>query len=316
MRKLTILLVGVLLVTAVPAGAVGIPAQTHTEVSSIEQHQQEAEILERTLRVEGTEYSLRVNTSNHTVTVNAQHFGENKNNARYLVTLNGQNVISQEWNAERGETRQSNATLIYKYNAMERVRNVTLHTFHGSVGVTYNFTVPRQYEGQYLRPSITDIAFERLNRSHGRLTVTVRSDSTYHYPRYYQVWSQGVRAEYLDVDWEPGKNVTTASMVIPVRQGEPFEGEIKAHSNLLNETGPLHSQWEFFGYPGNAQFTRVPYEPLRLERVTEHTYVNESNAADDEVVGVSDGLFRKALGVAGVVLLVTVVLGVVAGRRV
>lgn len=315
MRKLTILLLGVLLIAALPVGVVGVPAQSHPGASSIEQYEVEDEILERTLRVQGTEYTLRVNTSNHTVRVNARHFGENQTNARYVVTLNEQNVISEEWTAERGETRQSNATLIYQYNALERVRNVTLHTFHGSAEVTYNFTVPRQYKGKYLRPSITDITFERLNRSHGEITVTVRSDSKYYYPRYYQVWTQGVVAEYLNVDREIGQNVTTASMVIPVKKGEPFEGEIRAHSGWLNETGPLHSQWEFYGYPGDAQFSRVPYEPMRLERVTEHTYVNESDAVGGSGAGVSDALFRKALGGAGIVLVLMVVLGVVVGRR-
>jgi hypothetical protein len=52
-----------------------------------------------------------------------------------------------------------------------------------------------------------------------------------------------------------------------------------------------------------------------LERVSEYTYVNETDSAEDGVADVSDALFRKLLGIAGVVLVVLVVVGVVLGRR-
>lgn len=315
MRELTVLLVGILLVSTVTVAAIGAPAEARFEESSIKQFEQEDDVIERTLRVRGTEYTLRVNTSNHTVRVSAVHFGENRSNARYAVTLNGHDVISEGWNASQGETLQSSASLIRKYHAMESARNITLHTFYGSVSVNYNFTVPRQYEGQYLRPTITDMTFERLNRTSGRLTVTVRSDAKYIYPVYYQVWTETVQAQYLDLRRDKDENVTTGSIVIPVEQGEPFDGEIRAHSSLLNETGPLHSQWKFYGRPGDAQFSRVPFEPMALERVSEYTYVNESRSSDDDVAGVSDALFRQVLGVAGGVLLVVVVVGVALGRR-
>ena len=87
------------------------------------------------------------------------------------------------------------------------------------------------------------------------------------------------------------------------------------HANGIDQDGPISAKWEFYGYPGDAHFTRVPYEPMRLERVTEYTYVNESDSPGGEVAGVSDGLFRRALGVAGLVLVLIVVVGVVLGRR-
>lgn len=315
MRKLRILLIGVLLVSTIPVTTAEAPGEPRPGTSSVEHTEREDDVLERTLRVRGTEYVLRVNTSNHTVRVNAVHFGENQSNARYAVTLNGQDIISKGWDASEGATHRSNATLIREYHAMDTARNITLHTFYGSVSVNYNFTVPRQYEGQYLRPTITDIEFERLNRTSGKVTVTVRSDAKLIYPRYYQVWSQGVQAEYLGLRRDKDENVTTASMIIPVAQGEPFDGEIRAHSSLLNETGPLHSQWEFYGRPGAAEFGRVPFEPLALERVSEYTYVNESGSNDGGTWEASDELFRQTLGIVGGVMLAIVVVGVALGRR-
>jgi hypothetical protein len=125
----------------------------------------------------------------------------------------------------------------------------------------------------------------------------------------------GVDAEVLYLHAGAGKNVSTDSLIVPVTQGEPFEGEIWMHANGLNQSGPISAKWEFYGQPGHAEFSRVPFEPLRLERVSEYTYVNESGSRGEEVAGVTDGVFRRALGLTGVVLVLVVVVGVVLGRR-
>jgi len=315
MNKLSVSLLGLLFLT-MTLSTTAIAADNHSPDIQIENESSDSNsTIERTLISRGTQYNLTINTSNHTVRVSAKHFAKNKTAAGYVVDLNGNSVINADWHASQGETHNSNSGLMYKYNAMEKHKNITLSTYGGSIDISYNFTVPRQYNGSYLRPTITNVEINRLNRSYGRVTVTIKSDSIYYYPIYYQIWGDEVKAEYIGVQWEKGENLTTASVVMPVKRGEPFEGEIRAHSGLLNETGPLHSQWEFYGYPGDAEFTRVPYEPMRLDRVSEYTYVNESDSVGDSVVGVSDALFRRALGGAGVVLLVIVVLGVVAGRR-
>jgi hypothetical protein len=315
MNKLGVPLIGIIIISisiSAPAIAVDSPGSSmQFETNSYDSKS----TIERTLVSRGTQYNLKINTTNHTVQVNARHFSDNKTDAGYVVSLNGNSVINTNWYASHGETHNSTSNLIHEYNALRVIRNITISTYGGSGEISYNFTVPRQYEGRYLRPTVTDISFERINRTAGQVTVTVRSDSQYRYPAYVRVWGREVGSEVLYLHVGAGKNLSRDSLVVPVGQGEPFEGELWMHANGLDQDGPINAKWEFYGYPGDAEFTRVPYEPMQLERVSEYTYVNESNSVDDRVGGVSDGLFRRALGVAGGALLLIVVVGVVLGRR-
>jgi hypothetical protein len=315
MNKLRVFLLGIVAITWVLSAPVIVADDGNSSIQIENDSDGSNSTIERTLISRGTQYNLTINTSNHTVLVNARHFGKNKTAAGYVVALNGNSIISTNWYASHGETHNSNSSLIYEYNALKQVQNITLSTYGGSTRLSYNFTVPRKHEGRYLRPTVTDVSFERINRTSGRVTVTVRSDSQYRYPAYIRVWAPGVKADVLYLHAGADKNVSTDSLIVPVSQDEPFEGELRMHANGLNKQGPISAEWEFYGYPGDAHFTRVPYEPMRLERVTEYTYVNESSSAEGAMAGVSEGLFRRALGTAGVVLALIVVLGVVLGRR-
>jgi hypothetical protein len=315
MNKLNISLFGVIVVAVVLSAPAIAADEESPSIQMDNKPDNSNSIIERTLISRGTQYNLTINTSNHTVRVNAKHFSKNKTNAGYVVALNGNRVINTNWYASPGETHNASSNLIYEYDVLEPVKNITLSTYGGSAEISYNFTVPRQYDGRYLQPTVTDVSFERINRTSGRVTVTVRSDSHYRYPAYVRVWAPGVEAEVLYLHAGADQNISVDSLVIPVKQGEPFEGEVWMHANGLNKTGPISARWEFFGYPGDASFNRVPYEPIRLERVSEYTYVNETDSAEDGVADVSDALFRKLLGIAGVVLVVLVVVGVVLGRR-
>lgn len=194
------------------------------------------------------------------------------------------------------------------------MRNITLYTHKNVFSFTYNYTVPRKYNGRYLRPTVTGVEFDQVNRTHGRVTVTARSDTKHRYPAYARIWTPDVDAKLLYLHSGAGDNVTTKSLVLPVARGEDFEGEIWIHADGLNETGPLHAKWEFYGRPGNAHLSRVPFEPMELNRISEYTYVNES-ASDSGRFEMSDREYRRVLGGVGVVLVLIVVVGVLLGRR-
>jgi len=312
MNNAATLLVGLLLTQSVI-----LPVAGHLPVQDTPKTLNETreDVVERTLQVRGTEYQLRVNTSNHTVSVFAEHFANNETNARYSVSLNERTVITQGWNATGGETKRSQTSLIYQYDASERVRNITLDTYYGSVSLSYNFTVPRTYEGQYLRPTVTDVAFDRINDSHGQVTVTVRSDSLYRYPAYVRVWAPGVKGKVLYLHVGGDENVSVDSIEVPVEEGEVFEGELRMHSEGLNESGPLHAQWEYYGQPGQEQFEQVPYEPLELEEVEEYSYQNESRATESSDGVFGGGQYRMLIGVLAGLSFFVVLVGVLVARR-
>ncbi|WP_323677417.1 hypothetical protein [Halorubellus sp. PRR65] len=313
MNKISIILAGVLLVAVMPApvslGGEDIHKEAPSTIDSTS-----GGVIEKSFTKRGTKYVLRVNLSNHTLRVRADHFAENQTNAGYAIYLNGKQLTNQRWVISKGETKQYQTSLFHEYYAGDILRNITLYTKEELVSVTYNFTVPRKHDGRYLRPTVTDVEFEQINRTHGRVIVTARSDTKYRYPAYARIWAPGVDAKILYLHSGAGDNKTTESLIMPVRRGEDFEGEIWVHATGLNETGPLHAKWEFYGRPGNAQFSRVPFEPMRLERVSEYTYVNDS-ASDSGGFGMNDGDFRRVLGGLGVVLLLVVVVGVLLGRR-
>ncbi|NHN40080.1 hypothetical protein G9C85_00305 [Halorubellus sp. JP-L1] len=312
MNNAAALLAGLLL-----AQSLVLPAAAHAPIedTSATLKEPKDEVLERTLQVRGTEYQLRVNTSNHTVSVFAEHLAANETNARYAVSLDNQIVINQGWNASEGETSRSQANLIYQYDATERVRNITLSTFYGSTSLSYNFTVPRTYEGRYLRPTVTDVDLNQINESHGRVTVTVRSDSKYYYPVYFQIWAPGVQGKYLQAIRENGENVTTASIIVPVEEGDVFEGELKAHTGWLNESGPLHAQWEYYGHPGQEQFDRVPFEPMDIEKIDDYSYRNESRDAQRPEDSVLSEQYRTIIGGVAAASFVLIVVAVLVAQR-
>lgn len=191
-------------------------------------------------------------------------------------------------------------------------------TYDKRINISYNFTVPRKYEGRYLRPTVTDVEFERVNRSWGRLTVTVRSDAEYYYPTYVMVWTPEVDAKWLFMHREKGENVTRESLLLPVSAGEEFEGELRMHPRWVNRSGPLHTQYEFYGRPGEESLQEVKYEPVESEGFEEYSYENESRQGDSvgPVERTIDGHFRTILGgLAGVAVLVIVVAVVLAQRR-
>ncbi|WP_227130590.1 hypothetical protein [Halorubellus salinus] len=314
MNKTSILLVGLLVIAAVPTSSVAGGQISPEQELELAQTPSAEGIIERTFRTRGTEYVLRVNVSNHTLRVSAEHFADNKTNAAYAVQLNNNRLISRGWRASEGETSQSQVYLLNKYYAGDVLRNITLYTHEKVFSFTYNFTVPRKHNGRYLRPTVTNVAFEQVNRTHGRVFVTARSDTKHHYPAYARVWTPDVDAKLLYLHSGGGDNKTTESLIVPVAKGEKFEGEIWIHADGLNETGPLHAKWEFYGRPGNAHFNRVPFEPMKLNRVSEYTYVNES-ASDSGRFEMSDREYRRVLGGIGVVLLLIVVVGVLLGRR-
>ncbi|MFC6955042.1 hypothetical protein [Halorubellus litoreus] len=314
MNKTSILLLGLFVVAAVPTapGASGIN-ETGTDNNVVQESEPE-EVIERSFRSRGTEYLISVNLSNHTVRVKADHFADNQTSVGFALYLNDKQLTNQMWTLSQGQTKKYKKKIINDYYAGDIYRNLTIYTRNEVASIAYNFTVPRKYNGRYLRPTIKKIDFERLNHTAGRLTITVRSDSEYYYPIYYQIWTPGVQADYIEVRPTEGENITRSSIILPIDKGESVEGEIRAHAMLLNKTGPLSTQVEFYGRPGNVQFQRVPFEPLQLERVTEHTYVNES-VSENGAFGVSDQAFRRVLGGVGVLLLLIVVVGVLLGRR-
>lgn len=314
MNKISVSLVSILLLSAIlPTAGGAIPQFSDKEAPQAQRVSEDA-LIERTLRTRGTEYVLRVNTSNHTVHVSASHFAENQTYSGYAVSLNGRDIIDKPWKASQGETIQSQSSLIYKYYAGSVRQNITLQTYGSSLQITYNFTVPRKHNGRFLRPTVTDIRFEYLNRTHGRISVTARSDSLYRYPAYARIWTPNTQSKVLYLHVGGDTNETVESVVVPIKRGRSFEGEILLYATRLNESRPLNAKWEFFGRPGNSQLSHVPFEPISRERVSEYTYVNES-PAESGGFGVTGDEYRRVLGVVGVVLLLVVVLGVLWGRR-
>jgi len=305
--SLTILCVCLLLVQ--------MPVDADIGRSEVESGDDTGDVIERTVHAGGTQYDIQVNTSNHTVQVSAVHLADNETSAGYVVQVNDNRVIDVFWEASKGDQNHTEADLMYHYDAGKEVREITFSTYGGSANITYNFTTPRKHEGRYLRPTLTDVSFERINDSWGRVTFTVRSDAQYYYPAYVVVWTPELDAEWVYMDRQKGDNVTRKSLLVPVENGEPFEGEVRMHPRNISETGPLHSQYEFFGRPGNSSFEEVPYEPLRGNKFESHSY--ESQRVDEEQSKVSDEQFRVAIGGLAVVL-VLVILGAVvvsSGRR-
>jgi hypothetical protein len=314
MNNTSILLVALLVVAALSIAPTTIGSgEKDSSITKVEGYKSD-KVLERTFQSRGTKYSLSVNTSNNTIRVKAEHFADNQTNAGYAIYLNGKQLTNQRWSLSQGDTKLYQKNLINEYYAGDIVRNITLYTKSEITSINYNFTVPRKHNGRYLRPTVTNVEFEQVNRTHGRVIVTARSDTKYHYPAYARIWTPDVDAKLLYLHSGAGDNVTTKSLVLPVARGEDFEGEIWIHADGLNETGPLHAKWEFYGRPGNAHLSRVPFEPMELNRVSEYTYVNES-ASDSAALEMSDREYRRALGGIGVVLLLVVVVGVLLGRR-
>lgn len=312
MRRAALAFVCILLVVSqVPHHAIGLDSRASNEVQS-------SDVIERTVRAHGTQYHISVNTSNHTVTISAVHLADNETAAGYSVHLNGNRVLDQPWEASKGDTSRTQAFLMYEYDATKTVRTIMFSTYRKRANLTYNFTVPRKYEGRYLRPTITDVEFERINRTWGRMTVTVRSDAPYYYGAYVVVWTPEIDRKKLYMHRTKGENVTRESFLLPVSAGEPFEGEIRLHPGGINESGPLHTQYEFYGRPGQESLREVEYEPLGLNEIREYSYENESRQRDSPgaVERTLDAHFRTVLaGLAGFAVLVIVVGVVLAQRR-
>lgn len=309
MRRILLLTIcATLLVAQVPLNATLGDSDTTSSVTT-------DSVIERTVIAEGTRYNIQVNTSNHTVKVSANHFADNKTSAGYMISLNGFTVFNTFWNASEGETNTTTADLMNHYNAREITRNIRFDTYGGSANITYNYTVPRKHDGRYLRPTLTDVEFERLNRSWGRVTVTVRSDAPYYYGVYGLVWMPDAEVKSLTLHRSKGENVTRGSFLVPVEKGEPFEGEIRFHSGNVNGTGPLNQQYEFYGRPGDASVERVPYEPVAKNRVHEYSYENESRGDSQSNPRVSGEQFRTAVGAVAVLLVVVILVAVVVSSR-
>lgn len=309
MRRAILILVCLCLI--VPQSAVDAYSQP-TEDAELQTNE---DVIERTVTARGTEYTIRVNTSNHTVQVSAVHFASNKTNAGYIVQMNDKRVIDVLWDATEGEESSAEANLMYQYDAKKEVRNITFSTYHGSANMTYNFTVPRKYEGRYLRPTVTDVDFERINQSWGRMTVTVRSDAEYYYPDYVVVWTPHRDAVWLDLHREKGENVTTDSLLVRVEEGQAFQGELRMHTGNLSKSGPLHTQYEFYGRQGNVSLSEVPYEPVSPFEFDQYSYENKSRSTTSTQAEYSDFPFRTVIGTVGVLLVVGIVVAVVVSRR-
>lgn len=289
------------------------PVDATTESPGVERSVQQDEVIERTVNTGGTQYNIEVNTSNHTVQVSAVHLADNETSAGYLVQVNDNRVIDVFWEASEGERNHTQADLMYHYDAGNEVREITFSTYGGITNITYNFTVPRKHEGRYLRPTLTDVNFDRVNGSWGRVTFTVRSDAQYYYPAYVLVWTPNIDRKWVYMHRQKGENVTRKSLLVPVDKGESFEGEIRMHPGNVSETGPLHAQYEFFGHPGNASFREVPYEPLRGDKFEDYSY--ESQQTNRKQSRVSNEQFRTAIGGVAVALVVVILVAVAVSSR-
>lgn len=310
-REFHLLLVFSVLLLSISHTTIASPSEVELENSTNDS----PEFLEETVEVRGTIYHISLNKSNHTVTVSAKHIADNRTNSGFTVRIDNQRVIGVGWEPTKGETRTESAELMRHYDAMREEHSLVFSTYGGSANISFEFVVPRRHGGQYLRPTLTDVQFERINDSWGRMTVTFRSDARLNYPTYFRVWTPNVRTKNLDLLKEPGENVSTASILLPVEEGEPFEGEIRMFPRYMNETGPIHTQYEFYGYPGQGSITEVPYEPLSSIEVREsHEYVNDSRTVTDDAV-LSDSQYRTGIAGVAVSLIVLLVLSIVLSHR-
>jgi hypothetical protein len=310
-KRFYLIIVLSIVLSTVPISLVALPGENiNTDRGS-----ESADIIKKSVEARGTVYDIRVNKSNHTVTVSAKHIAANRTFAGFGVSIDGQGVFNLDWEPTEGDEITRSSKLMRKYDAMQEEHLLEFYTYGGGVNITYDFVVPRKYHGQYLRPTLTDVDFERINRTHGRMTVTFRSDARLNYPTYFTIWTPNVRAEGLGLIKDLDENVSKASIVLPVPKGEPFEGEIRMYPRHLNGTGPIHTQYEFYGYPGQASLSQVPYEPLSSIEVREtHEYVNESGTETSEPV-LSDSEYRTGIAGLASVLVVILVLGVVLSHR-
>lgn len=275
----------------------------------------QSEHLEETVTIRGTNYHVSVYKENHTVKVSATHFASNTTPAGFSVELNGAVVINEGWRSSEGDEITITQDLMPYYKSDQEVQNISFGTYGGSVNLSYNFTVPRKHEGRYLRPTITDVSFDRVNESWGRMTVTLQSDSRYYYHPYVRVWTPDVNAKQVDLFREKGENVSTASILLPVEEGEPIEGELRLYPRHLNGSGPLHTQYEFYGKPGDSSLSEVPYQPLSDREVLDtYEYRNESATKEDSRM-VSGAQYRTAIGLVAVALIVVLVGAVLISKR-
>lgn len=311
MRNLTFVLMIVLLPMTSPVYA----APMENPNQAVDTTSDERDILEKTVNARGTEFLIQIDIEEHTLTVDATHFANNTTSADFSIVLNDFQILKEEWKASAGDKRSVTVDLMPHYQSNIRNQTISFGTYGAFANISYNYTVPRESNGQYLRPTITDVSFERVNQSWGRMTVTLQSDSRFHYPSYVRVWTPNVDAKQVDLFLEKGENVTRASILLPVAEDEPFEGEIRLYPRFLNESGPIHTQYEFYGKPGSASLTEVPYEPLSNRQVRHsYEYRNESVETDDSAV-LTEAQYRLGLGAIAVVLMVGILGAVLVSRR-
>jgi hypothetical protein len=301
-RKSHLILILSVLIISIPYSGIATPSSS----GSVNSPDEVPVLIEETLEIRGTIYHIEINKRNHTVKVSAEHIADNRTHAGFTVSIDDQRVIGVGWEPNQGDTRTESAELMMQYNAMREEHSLIFSTYGNSTTITYDFIVPRKYKGRYLRPTLTDVQFERISRSKGRMTVTFRSDALLNYPTYFRVWTPNVQARNLELYKKPGQNVSTASIILPVPRGEPFEGEIRMFPARMNETTPIHTQYEFYGYPGQSSLKQVPYEPLSSIEVREsYQYVNESRTETGESV-FSHSQYR--IGIAGIAATLVVLL--------